>query len=65
MDELDGDIVSLGASALVHETGTVGRNDIIGLGLHKIMDLVGTHLGRHALVNDGEQAAEAAALVGP
>src|ERR1700676_3960407 len=65
MDELYGDVVSLGAAALVHEAGAVGRDDIIGFCLRKILDLVGAHLRRHTLVEDGKQASEAAALVGP
>ena len=48
MDELYGKVVSLGAAALVHEAGAVGRDDIIGLCLRKIMDLVGAHLRRHS-----------------
>src|ERR1700686_3137685 len=40
MDKLDGDVVALGAAALVHEAGAVGRDDVIGLGLRKVMDLV-------------------------
>src|ERR1700675_1983007 len=54
MDELYGDVVSLGAAALVHEAGAVGRDDIFGFGLRKVLDLVGAHLRRHTLVEDGK-----------
>src|ERR1700688_4885763 len=46
MDELDGDVVALGAAALVHEAGAVGRDDIIGFCLGKITNLIGAHLRR-------------------
>src|SRR5882757_1667183 len=49
----------------MHETGGVGRNDVLGSCTGVIAYLVVTHLRGYDFLEDGERAAEAAAFVGP
>ncbi len=65
VDVLDREAGPVGAALLVHQAGTVGRGDILRPALRLVLHLVVTHLGRHALLEHGKGAAEAAALVGP
>ena len=64
MDELDWDADPLGAALLVHQTGGVGRHDVLGAGASMIANLVIAHLRGDDFLEDRESAAEAAALVG-
>ena len=63
VNELDGHADALCTALLMHETGGVGRDDVLGAGARVIGDLVVAHLGGHDLFEDREGAAEAAAFV--
>ncbi len=65
MDELDWDADPLGAALLVHQTGGIGRHDVLGAGASMITDLVIPHLRGDDFLEDRESAAEAAAFIGP
>src|SRR5713226_8889897 len=64
MNELDGYADALGAALLMHQTGSVSRDDVLGAGAGVIAHLVIAHLGGYDFLEDGERAAETAALVG-
>ncbi len=64
MNHLDRQAVGVDITLLVHQTGHVGRHDVLGTGIHAIAHLMASHTYGHLFVVHGEGELTATTDVG-